>query len=357
MISFKRYLDMDEKVVSAPLPTSPTESPELLSALLESYRSALLAMGESGEQAYPILGVDLHHNLAILEQRLSTSTTGSFVREVEEEVEKQLQQWGGGTEQYFKAKTNDVKELLLAMARTAESLGQRDQHYASRFNKFTIRLQTIANLEDLANIRASLVAGAAELKTCVDQMVQESQEVVAHLRAEVSTYETRLKAAEQLAVKDPLTDLANRRYVEERIGQRVAQKQMFCVAILDLNRLKQINDTHGHPAGDEVLKQFAQELRSNARPADVVGRWGGDEFILVLDCDLAGGESQVERLRKWVFGEYSLPLGAGKDVAKVLVDAAIGLAQWMPGETTQQIIERADSAMYVQKELAHRQGG
>ena len=356
MISLKKYLDMDEiKLREAPESSGKADPTELAAAVLDAYRAALVVMGKRGEKACPPLGADLNASLAKFARDLKANATPSAVREMEERVENHLQQWGSGTAEYFRKKTDDVKELLIVMARTAESVGRRDQRYASQFNKFTVRLQAIANLEDLANIRASLVAGAAELKTCVDQMSQDTHEAVAQLRADVSNYETRLKAVEQLAVRDPLTGLANRRYVEERIGLRVEEKQTFCIAILDLNRFKKVNDTHGHPAGDEVLKQFSQELRSNSRPADIVGRWGGDEFILILDCPLAGAESQLERVRQWVYGEYSIPLGAGKEAIKVHVDASVGLAQWKPGETMQQVIERADAAMYQQKELAHKQ--
>jgi len=361
MISLKKYLDMNE-AEAAVLPSNVPAESEVLTAVLASYRSALRAMGTSGEQACPPLGADLYQGLVNLEQQLSRTPTPAVMRETEAKAEEHLQQWGAHTAEYFKKKTDDVKELLMVMARTAESVGQRDQRYTSQFSQFTIRLQTIANLEDLANIRASLVAGAAELKTCVDQMSRDTSEAVAQLRAEVSTYETRLKAVEQLAVKDPLTGLVNRRYVEERIALRVAQQETFCVVILDLNRLKKVNDTQGHAAGDEVLKQFSQELRSNIRPTDIVGRWGGDEFILVLDCALAGAEAQIDRLRQWAFGEYSIPSGNGQgtkshaqEPAKVYVDASAGLAQWRAGETMQQVIERADAAMYQQKEIAHRQ--
>jgi diguanylate cyclase (GGDEF)-like protein len=352
MISLKKYLDM---AAAGPGAVEP-ESNELLSATLDSYRSALRAIGSSGFRACPAVSSDLQQNLASLQNGLSGNVTPALVKETEKQVEDQLQQWGGRTSEHFKAKANEVKELLMVLARTAESVGERDQRYAGHFSQFTTRLQTIADLEDLTQVRASLVKGAGELKTYVDQMALDSHQSVAQLRAEVSTYETKLKAVEELALRDALTGLANRRNVEERLEWRIAHQQSFCLIVLDLNRFKQINDTHGHLAGDSLLKQFSHELRSNLRSSDIAGRWGGDEFIVVLDCDLKAAKSQIERMQKWVFGEYTIQLGDGKGELKVNVDASIGVAQWQPGETIQQVIEHADAAMYKEKRLAHSQG-
>jgi diguanylate cyclase (GGDEF)-like protein len=272
------------------------------------------------------------------------------VRGTGRQVEEQLQQWGGRTAEYLKAKTNDVKELLIALATTAESMGKQDQRYAQRLGDFTSQLKTIADLDDLAQMRASLVKRAAELKNCVDEMAQDSNKSLTQLRAEVSNYETKLKTVEQLAFRDALTGLVNRRSVEERIDWRIEREQAFCVVIVDLDRFKHVNDTHGHVAGDSLLKQFGQELRSNIRPSDIVGRWGGDEFIMVLDCDLPGARSQIERMKKWVLGDYTLQVGSNE--VKISVGASFGVAQWQSGETALQITERADASMYHGKELS-----
>jgi diguanylate cyclase (GGDEF)-like protein len=350
VISLKKYLDMDP----SKLPFAEPIPDKMVDAVLASYRSALMAMGKSGLQVCPAVGPDLQQGLAGLEQRLSKNVTQALMKETENKVTEQLEQWGERTQQHFKAKTDEVRELLIVMARTAESVGERDKSYSNQFSQFTTRLRAIANLDDLTQIRESLVKSASELKVSVDQMAQDSQKLVAQLQAEVSTYEGKLKVAEDLALRDSLTGLSNRRNVEERITWRIERRQPFCVAVLDVNRLKNVNDTYGHLAGDHLLKQFAKELRSGCRSTDVVGRWGGDEFIIVIDEDSATAEPQIERLRKWVFGEYSIQPGPGAAEVKIRVDASVGLAQWKPTEKLEQVIERADAAMYKEKQAAKK---
>ena len=348
MISLKKYLELGSK------PSGESASGELLTAIVECYQSALLAMGKSGVQACPGVSSDLQQKLAELGNQISTDLTPTGVKKTEKQVEEQLQQWGGQSAEYFKAKANEVKELLIVLARTAQSLGERDHRYTDQFTQFTSRLQKIANLEDLTQVRASLVKGAAELKTYVDRMAQDSRESVAQLQAEVSTYETKLKVVEELALRDSLTGLANRRNTEGRIEWRVAHQQTFCVMMIDLNHFKQINDAYGHPAGDSLLKQFSKELRSNLRSSDVAGRWGGDEFIVILDCDLAGATCQVDRMQKWVMGEYSVQRAGGAGEVKIHMDASIGLAQWQKGESMDTLVERADTAMYEKKRQSQK---
>lgn len=347
MISLKKYLDG----YSVPFKSEP-ETGELLAVVLTSYRSALQAIGQNGVRACRAVGSELQQNLADLITRLNHDLTPSLVQQAEGEVEQHLRRWGGQSEEYLKAKANDVKELLIVLARTAESLGKRDQHYTQQFTQFTGHLRAIADLEDLGQVRASLVQKANEMRGCVEQMQKDSEQSLNQLQAEVANYETKLQAAEHLALSDELTGLANRRNVEKRIAWRIDHQQMFSVAILDVNDFKQINDRHGHLAGDDLLRQFAQELSANMRSTDLVGRWSGDEFVVVLDCNLGNAVAQMDRMRQWVFGNYTVQLPAGGAPVKISVEASIGVAQWQAGESLQQLVSRADSAMYKQKKLA-----
>ena len=353
MISLKKYLDLKFQ-------NSQTSGParrELLEAAMQSYRSSLLGMGSSGYQACPTFGANLQQSLTGLAGRLSSDVTREALEETRRGVSEQLSQWGERTADHLKGKAQEVKDLLMVLARTAESLGERDQRYATQLHQFSAQLRAVADLEDLTQVRSSLLETAGELKTCVDQMQQDSQQALAHLESKVSSYKSRLKETEELALRDQLTGLPNRMHLERRLEWKVQNKQPFSVAFLDLNQFKAVNDKYGHPAGDLLLKQFAEELRSNVRPGDVVGRWGGDEFVILLDCDFASAAVLLDRVRKWVFGDYTISGEGETERARIWVSAAVGIAEWKPGEPVQHLIERADRVMYQEKSRSTETAG
>jgi diguanylate cyclase (GGDEF)-like protein len=131
------------------------------------------------------------------------------------------------------------------------------------------------------------------------------------------------------------------------IEARIVTATRFCVAMVDIDDFKVVNDQHGHLMGDELLKQFAAELRSTCRPADVIGRWGGDEFIVLFDCALDEAGVLKERILKWACGSYSI--GASSGSIKLNIDASIGLAEHQPGEPMKDLLARADAEMYAHK--------
>jgi diguanylate cyclase (GGDEF)-like protein len=336
MISIKKFIERNGE--------------ELFRATLDSYRAVLRAVGQSAVEACPPVGSSLQQKLLCLQEGLTPESTAGGIQQTGEKIETEIAQWGSGASDYFKQRAGEVKELMVILAHTAEATGERDQRYSRRFHEFTGRLEALADLHDLAAIRDSLVKSAIDLKACAQAMAEESEKSLARLRQDVSAYQARLDDAERLAGQDALTGLDNRRRVESSIECRIAQHKPFSILMLDLNEFKKVNDTYGHLAADGLLKQFSAELRSGFRATDVVGRWGGDEFLVVLDAGRAAVETHVQRIARWVFGDYTLQAPGGPEGGlKVTVSAAIGTAEWHPGDSLQTLVDRADRAMYEDK--------
>jgi diguanylate cyclase (GGDEF)-like protein/putative nucleotidyltransferase with HDIG domain len=143
---------------------------------------------------------------------------------------------------------------------------------------------------------------------------------------------------------DPLTGLANRRAFEQALEQRLADAapEPFAVLMLDVDGLKQVNDARGHAAGDAVLKRVASVLSSHLRGSDLVTRWGGDEFVLLMPgMDQVGAVSMARRIGGTLLGEDG-PEGA--------VSVSIGIAAFpADGSTADSLLAAADRSMYVDK--------
>lgn len=154
---------------------------------------------------------------------------------------------------------------------------------------------------------------------------------------------------QEMAIKDELTGLYNRRHAMERLRKirEMANRGafQFVVAYVDLDLFKQVNDNHGHQVGDDVLRVFAETARKQVSGRDFCARLGGEEFLLVLvKTDMAQGERVAERLRA-AMETARIPSAPGLHVT-----TSVGLAKFQPGESVETLLTRADDALYQAKE-------
>jgi diguanylate cyclase (GGDEF)-like protein/PAS domain S-box-containing protein len=155
---------------------------------------------------------------------------------------------------------------------------------------------------------------------------------------------------QDLATKDPLTGLANRRHffeqAERELGLSVRHGYPMSILMIDADHFKRINDAHGHPVGDEVLRRLASTLRQQLRTTDLPARYGGEELVVLLpSTSAAGAMILAERIRVAV-RECELAVGD----LRVTWTVSIGIADVRRGErTVDAIIERADAALYAAK--------
>jgi len=184
---------------------------------------------------------------------------------------------------------------------------------------------------------------------------------LSRLRARLHQQKTELGEAlariQDLATRDDLTGLANRRHMTAMLEQeytRCARSgQPFCVAVLDIDHFKRVNDAHGHAVGDEVLRWFAAAGRAELRDADLLARWGGEEFLVLLpDTPLLLARLCVERLRAAVATTPIELAGFGKGGSDLRTSITVsgGLAEFWPQESIGELVARADRALYDAKE-------
>ena len=186
----------------------------------------------------------------------------------------------------------------------------------------------------------------------------DQNELLARARSQVRKrrYTVRLRDNVQMsiemAITDALTGLFNRRYMESHVAtlveQAAARSKPLTVMVLDIDYFKSINDTHGHDAGDDVLRDFALRIKRSIRGIDLACRYGGEEFVLVMpETDMAVAAMVAERLRRRIAAE---PFSIQKGAKSVPVTISIGIAGLRDkDDTAASVLKRADQALYRAK--------
>jgi diguanylate cyclase (GGDEF)-like protein len=297
--------------------------------------------------AVPDRARSLSESMNSLRERLCSLATPDEVAHIEEEIEAVLAGWGKEAVRSSLDSLNQVRDVMMAVAASAAAIADRDHRHTDRVKRLTERLQTAAKMQNIETMRWSMIDSASEMKICVEEMAAEGARALSQLQAQVVHYRSELKDYQKRDWTDSLTGLVSRQTIEAPIQDRISWSSRFCLAVMDLNGFKRINDTWGHAAGDDLLKQFGAEVQSRLRSTDLVGRWGGDEFVFLIDSTLEEAVRSLNRLRDWVFGEYEI--ANGTEQIRVTVTAATGLAQWDGKENALELFNRADQWMYRDK--------
>jgi diguanylate cyclase (GGDEF)-like protein len=252
------------------------------------------------------------------------------------------------------AATHDVEELLRVIVETAvEATGA----YGGYLEEADGRGLLVGYLDaGGAELRVPVTTGRDSFGTLVlvgPESMEEQRETATWLagHAAIALANARKhQAVEKQALVDPLTGLANRRLAEGAIDTELARAGRFdeplALLMTDLDDFKRINDRWGHPFGDVVLREFAAALTASIREIDLAGRWGGEEFAVVLPgTDVEGGAALAERIRRTLKGR---PVTA-PDGEVVDITASFGVAAYPEVQCKDDLIAAADGALYEAK--------
>lgn len=245
-----------------------------------------------------------------------------------------------------------MKALLAAFLDRLGSMADQSSLYQRKIERVSEQLQSATSLPQIAPALAEAIEASRSMASDALRYRDELREMKRASEAqseEIARLREELAKTSEASRHDFLTGALNRRGLEEAFAKEIAraarQGSSLCVALIDIDNFKQLNDRMGHATGDAALQHLASVARETLRPQDTLSRHGGEEFIVLLpDTSLEAGVLAIQRLQRELTKRIFL-----HEAERVLVTFSAGVSQALPGETPERCVERADQAMYLAK--------
>lgn len=248
------------------------------------------------------------------------------------------------------AGTVELREVVSLLEQTAGSLRKKGETGERGLDGVAESLKSAVQCQSVEELRLRLQEEASRISALAVEMKRENEMLLSGLDREMSDYRRKLDEAARMANSDALTGLENRRGLESRVRDYFEAGVPFTIMIVDLNRFKSVNDRFGHLAGDSLLRAFGERLRGSLHASEHAARWGGDEFVVLMESNLRDAIMRTRQVEMKLKGVYQIATEAG--TLRLEVSVSVGLAEARQGETAAQVFARADSLLYREKQRA-----
>lgn len=241
-----------------------------------------------------------------------------------------------------------VEDVLNVLSGRVEVQARDARQYGQVLEQHRDALQKAQSMRSIREVEQLLLGEVDAMRRANESYRQQLDTA----NRTINEQKQRLEKLTLDATLDFLTQVPNRRAFDKRLREEIERFRRggppFCLALLDIDHFKQINDTHGHPAGDEVLRRTARLLDKNRRITDFVARFGGEEFAMLLPGSHESAASVlVDRIRE-MMSELRFP--TGKNGETIGISFSAGIAEMLPADQgTASLIQRADERLYRAK--------
>lgn len=283
----------------------------------------------------------------IIEKPLSQRAVDDAERRLKEVLFKQSQ-----LKQSLQEAKEALKSMLAGFVDHLADFAEATSGYHDTIEACAEKISSANDIGELENVLAEVMRETRNIQFNAQRSRDElraTQQSVADKEARIRELEQELEQTSTLVRHDQLTGALNRRGLEEVFDKEAARslrhESPFCVALLDIDNFKKLNDSLGHDAGDHALVHLAQVCRDTLRPQDTVARYGGEEFIILLpDTALEDASNALTRLQRELTRRFFM-----HDNNKVLITFSAGVTELQAEDDRNSVIKRADEAMYTAK--------
>lgn len=320
----------------------------------QQVRQTLLELLHTVFQQIELISPDtpwLQHQMAALVKATQPPLSARRLEDVQRRLKDVVFKQAEAREQALRAQQVMKETLSVFLERLAQTTASNEQ-FQAQMESCASRLEQAQDLADITPVLQEAIQSArsmADDSRRTGQELQTLRERAGEAEAEVQHLRQELDRMSAVASHDLLTGVLNRKGLMEVVEREIARGERMgidvCLAVLDIDDFKRLNDTYGHLTGDAALKHLADVARKALRPQDAVARFGGEEFVVVLpDTSADEAVEVITRLQR----ELTTQLFLEGD-KRLLITFSAGVTQILPDETSADALRRADQAMYSAK--------
>ena len=289
--------------------------------------------------------------MAIVKNLLDRPLTPEVIEDAERAIKDLMVRQGALKHSLDEARAS-LKALLQDFIDHLGGMSDDTTNYQAKLETYSARLQKTDNIDALNEVIRDLMRDTRAMHDSTEQSRKALTTARQHARAaevRIQQMESELEHLTERAREDQLTGTLNRRGLDEAFKRESAradrQSSPMCVALLDIDNFKMLNDTLGHQAGDEALRHIVQVIREHLRPADTLARYGGEEFVILLpESGVSEAVDVMSRLQRELTKRFFL-----HNNEKLLITFSCGVSQRGFGEDLEAAVARADRALYQAK--------
>jgi len=341
----------------APGPASPAARPtvtETTNTHLTSFIDRLLTVFQAlAPEAEARDMSEFQSKLSLFRRKLISSTDSTTVADTAEACIRTCEQYLRNSRRYHSAREAELTELIGILRDAAGVLVGDSASFNAQVISSSDRFNSLVQLDDLRDLKRRISSEVSVLRRAVEDKQKRDEQSYAQLTARIEALQSRLVEAEEEASLDALTRVPNRASFDRALEKLLAAAQRagtpLALAMVDIDDFKQVNDTHGHQIGDRVLLCTAQLLGRALRQSDVVARFGGEEFAVILNgATLDQAEQRLRQVLKEI-AATTFEYEANGQRSTVRFSASCGVAELGGSESIDDLVRRADEGLYDAK--------